>query len=317
MQNHESHQNHQHHNHHRKHRVRNAILWIVGIVLAAAVIFGGVMFFRVNRATSNVYSFAHVKTERSDSRTSKGKPVAYLLLGTDTGALGRTYKGRTDTIIVTVINPKTKTTTMVSIPRDTKISLDGATIKINAAYEYGNAKGSIKAVEKLLDINIDGYMLINMGGLEKLVNAVGGVDVTSPLTFTYSGKSFTKGQRYHLNGSDALKFSRMRYDDPDGDYGRQRRQQLVIGSVITKLKDNPATVTSGSFLNAVSDNVRTDVSLSSIKNLASKYRSAGGNVKHDQMKGNGKMINGQSYEVQPQSEITRVHKVIEDALGNK
>lgn len=314
MQNHQSH--HNHHNHHRRHRVRNTILWVVGIVLAAAVIYGGFMFFRFNRATSNVYSFAHVKTERSDSRTSKGEPVAYLLLGTDTGALGRTYKGRTDTMIVTVINPKTNTTTMVSIPRDTKIELDGATIKLNAAYEYGNAKGSIKAVEKLLDIKIDGYMLVNMGGLEKLVNAVGGVEVTSPLTFNYLGKSFTKGQSYHLNGSDALKFSRMRYDDPDGDYGRQRRQQLVIASVIKKLKDHPSKVTSGSFLNAVSDNVRTDVSLSSVKNLASKYRRAGGNVKHDQMRGHGKMIGGQSYEVQPQSEIKRVHKVVENALGN-
>src|SRR5699024_12171985 len=61
---------------------------------------------------------------------------------------------------------------------------------------------------------------------------VGGVTVTPPLIFTYDGYTFTKGKTVHLNGNQALAYSRMRYDDPKGDYGRQLRQREVIMSVL-------------------------------------------------------------------------------------
>ena len=60
------------------------------------------------------------------------------------------------------------------------------------------------------------------------VNAVGGIEVNNPFEFTYDGKNFLKGKQ-ELNGEDALKYSRMRYDDPNGDYGRQERQRQIIG----------------------------------------------------------------------------------------
>ncbi len=141
---------------------------------------------------------------------------------------GRSYKGRTDTMIVMVLNPKIKNNHHGLSPRDTKVDFDDVTIKINAAYSYGSSDTAMEAVEKLLNIKLDGYLLVNMKGLEQMVDAVGGVTVTSPLSFDYEGKSFVKGQSYDLNGSDALKFSRMRYDDPQGDYGRQMRQQLIF-----------------------------------------------------------------------------------------
>lgn len=206
---------------------------------------------------------------------------------------------------------------MVSVPRDTKVDFDDVTIKINAAYSYGSSDTAMEAVEKLLNIKLDGYLLVNMKGLEQMVDAVGGVTVTSPLSFDYEGKSFVKGQSYDLNGSDALKFSRMRYDDPQGDYGRQMRQQLILTSVIGKLKKNPTTVLSQSFLDAVGKNVRTDVSLGSVKNLAMDYRDAGNTIKSDQLHGTGQNIDGQDYEVMSDSELTRVHDVIQNALNAK
>ena len=220
-------------------------------------------------------------------------------------------------MIVVVVNPKSKTTTMVSVPRDTKVDFDDVTIKINAAYSYGSSDTAMSAVEKLLNIKLDGYLLVNMKGLEQLVDAVGGVTVTSPLSFDYDGKSFVKGQSYDLNGNDALKFSRMRYDDPQGDYGRQMRQQLILTSVIGKLQKNPTTVLSQKFLNAVGENVRTDVSLGSVKNLATDYRDAGTSIKSDQLHGTGQNIDGQAYEVMSDTEISRVHELIQNALNAK
>ena len=154
-----------------------------------------------------------------------------------------------------------------------------------------------------------------MNGLKQLVTAVGGVDVKSPLTFNYQGYSFEENQTYHMDGMKALQFSRMRYDDPQGDYGRQVRQQLVVESVMNKLKDNPSSVLSNDFLDAVSDNVRSNISLTSMRNLATKYRDAGETINRDQMTGTGVMIDGVSYQEMSQDEITRVHTEIVNA-GN-
>lgn len=295
--------------------IKKVLLWILGIAVTLIVIGGGVAAFALHNTTSKIHSMDSSLSKASDMKTSAGKPVSYLLLGTDTGALGRTEKGRTDTMMVMTVNPNTKTTTMVSLQRDTKITIDGMTEKLNAAYALGDAKQAMTTVEQLLDIKLDGYLLVNMKGLEQLVDAVGGVTVKSPLTFSYGGYSFTENQDVTMNGTEALAFSRMRYDDLRGDYGRQIRQQLVIEAVMNKLKADPKSALNNDFLDAVSDNVRANISLTSMRNLATKYRDAGETINHDQMTGTGVMIDGVSYQEVSQDEITRVHTEIVNA-GN-
>ena len=293
--------------------IKKVLLWILGIAVTLIVIGGGVAAFALHNTTSKIHSMDSSLSKASDTKTSAGKPVSYLLLGTDTGALGRTEKGRTDTMMVMTVNPNTKTTTMVSLQRDTKITIDGMTEKLNAAYALGDAKQAMTTVEQLLDIKLDGYLLVNMKGLEQLVDAVGGVTVKSPLTFSYEGYSFTENQDVTMNGTEALAFSRMRYDDPRGDYGRQIRQQLVIEAVMNKLKADPKSALNNDFLDAVSDNVRSNISLTSMRNLATKYRDAGETINRDQMAGAGVMIDGVSYQEMSQDEITRVHTEIVNA----
>ena len=293
--------------------IKKVLLWILGIAVTLIVIGGGVAAFALHNTTSKIHSMDSSLSKASDTKTSAGKPVSYLLLGTDTGALGRTEKGRTDTMMVMTVNPNTKTTTMVSLQRDTKITIDGMTEKLNAAYALGDAKQAMTTVEQLLDIKLDGYLLVNMKGMEQLVDAVGGVTVKSPLTFSYEGYSFTENQDVTMNGTEALAFSRMRYDDPRGDYGRQIRQQLVIEAVMNKLKADPRSALNNDFLDAVSDNVRSNISLTSMRNLATKYRDAGETINRDQMTGTGVMIDGVSYQEMSQDEITRVHNEIVNA----
>ena len=293
--------------------IKKVLLWILGIAVTLIVIGGGVAAFALHNTTSKIHSMDSSLSKASDTKTSAGKPVSYLLLGTDTGALGRTEKGRTDTMMVMTVNPNTKTTTMVSLQRDTKITIDGMTEKLNAAYALGDAKQAMTTVEQLLDIKLDGYLLVNMKGMEQLVDAVGGVTVKSPLTFSYEGYSFTENQDVTMNGTEALAFSRMRYDDPRGDYGRQIRQQLVIEAVMNKLKADPKSALNNDFLDAVSDNVRSNISLTSMRNLATKYRDAGETINRDQMTGTGVMIDGVSYQEMSQDEIMRVHNEIVNA----
>ena len=293
--------------------IKKVLLWSLGIAVTLVVIGGGIAAFALHNTTSKIHLMDSTLSQASDMKTKSGKSVAYLLLGTDTGALGRTEKGRTDTMMVMTVNPNTKTTTMASLQRDTKITIDGVTEKLNAAYALGDAKQAMTTVEQLLDIKLDGYLLVNMKGLEQLVDAVGGVTVKSPLTFSYEGYSFTENQDVTMNGTETLAFSRMRYDDPRGDYGRQTRQQSVIEAVMNKLKADPKSALNNDFLDAVSDNVRSNISLTSMRNLATKYRDAGETINRDQMAGAGVMIDGVSYQEMSQDEITRVHTEIVNA----
>ena len=247
------------------------------------------------------------------------RPVSILLLGTDTGALGRDYKGRTDTMMIMTLNPKTKTTTIVSLPRDMKVNLPGypqySPAKINAAYTYGGVKESINTIQNHFNIPIDYYVLVNMGGLEKAINQVGGVDVKSPLTFDYEGAHFTKGETYHLNGSKALKFSRMRYDDPEGDYGRQQRQRLVITALLKK-SVSYKTVLNRSFLRSVSDSSQTDLTFNDMIRLARSYRDTNEHIVQDHAQGRGQNEDGQAFEVVPTSEQQRINNLLQNSLKN-
>lgn len=73
-----------------------------------------------------------------------------------------------------------------------------------------------------------------MGDLKTIVNRVGGIDIAPVLSFSYEGCTFTKSKTTHMNGAKALAYSRMRYDDPQGDYGRQKRQRQVLSALLKK-----------------------------------------------------------------------------------
>lgn len=305
----------------RSHRVRNIFTVIILVIIVGAGSYVAYAWHKLSETSKVIYKSAGAPKLRSASQAiSKKKPISILLLGTDTGALGRTYQGRTDTIMVMTINPKTNRTTVVSLPRDMRVNLPGyakySPAKINSAYEYGGVKESISTVQKYLKVPIDYYVMVNMGGLEKAIDKVGGVDVVSPLSFSYEGATFQKGQQYHLNGSKALKFSRMRYDDPRGDYGRQERQRLVISALLKK-SISYKTVLNDDFLMAISDEMRTDLRRSDMVSLALNYRSASKNTKNDHAQGKSEMIDGQSFEVVPQSELTRVSNELNSSLDLK
>lgn len=209
--------------HHRGRKIFGIIILILVLLVA---IFGGLAWYNAKQTSDQMFTSAGANKRRNAQKVLEQKrPVSILLLGTDTGDLGRTYRGRTDTIMVMTINPQTKKTTLMSIPRDMKVNLPGyedeSPAKINAAYAYGGTKETINTVQKYFNIPIDFYALVNMAGMKQAINQVGGVTVTSPLTFTYEGYSFTKGVPEHMDGAKALKFCRMRYDDPQWDYGRQ------------------------------------------------------------------------------------------------
>ena len=254
-------------------------------------------------------------------KLQKGEPVSVLAMGTDVGALDRGNKGgNTDSIELFTINPKTKRITMTSIPRDTLVRVntdDGPDyVKINAAYSIGGPKQTVKQVSELLDVPIDYYAVINMGVLKKVVNSLGGVEVDNPFSFTYEGHHFKKGKQ-HLNGDEALKYSRMRYEDPNNDYGRQKRQQQILSSVIAKFKKSGSISSANKIMDAVGDGVKTNIPIDDIATLYGNYHSAMNNVSTYHFQGKDATIDGVSFQIASPKEINRISKLVRKQLGLK
>ena len=292
---------------------------IVGILIVAVLGIFGYEYQKI-QSTANTISTNHSLASRQQLK--QGKPFSILVLGTDVGALGRgtSYAGNTDTLELITVNPKKQTLTTTAIPRDTLVRVETKNkveyTKINAAYALGGPTEIKKQVHELLDVPVDYYALVNMGGLEKTVDAVGGVTVNNPFAFTYEGHHFKKGPQ-HLNGNEVLKYSRMRYDDPNNDYGRQKRQQQIIESVIQKFKKSGSIGTANNILDAVKDGVKTNIPVDDIATLYGNYHAAMDNVTTYHFQGQDATIDGVSFQIASPKEINRISKLIRKQLGLK
>lgn len=307
----------------KKHTIRNVILIAFLILFISVGAYAAHKYYDLKHAVDSTYKSAGIKKYRNASSEIQGKsPISILLMGTDTGALGRSYKGRTDTMMIITLNPKTKKTTITSIPRDTGVTIPGyeseSPSKINAAYAFGSAGTAIKTVQEMLNIPVDFYALMNMDGMEKVVNAVGGITITPSLTFKINqhgaNYSFTKGKSTHMNGKKALAYSRMRYSDPRGDYGRQTRQREVIMAIMSK-SSSISTLLNKNFLDSISTSMKTDLTFSDLSALAQNYRGAKKTVSQTHLQGTGETVNGQSMEIMAKSELQRVTNFNRSNLG--
>ncbi|EGO2794513.1 LytR family transcriptional regulator, partial [Enterococcus faecalis] len=293
-----------------------AIIFGIILVLFLAVVgMGAKLYWDVSKSMDKTYETVE-RSKKSQVNLNNKEPFSVLLLGIDTGDDGRVEQGRSDTTIVATVNPRDKQTTLVSLARDTYVDIpgQGKQDKLNHAYAFGGASLAMDTVENYLNIPINHYVSINMAGLKELVNAVGGIEVNNNLTFSQDGYDFTIG-KISLDGEQALSYSRMRYEDPNGDYGRQERQRKVIEGIVQKVLSLNSVSNYQEILTAVSDNMKTDLSFDDMKKIALDYRSAFGKVKQDQLQGTGFMQDGVSYQRVDEQELTRVQQELKNQLN--
>lgn len=261
------------------------------------------------------------------------EPLTILLMGVDMDQASRGSQwdgGRSDSMILVTLNPTTKTTTMMSLTRDIMVEIaepdgtsSGTIEKLNHSYSYGQAPMAIATIEKMMDITIDRYVEINMDGLVELVDALGGIEVNNTLGFPISisehepdytavvpeGKSL-------VNGNQALVYSRMRYDDPEGDIGRQRRQREVITAIVKKLLNLDGLTQYKKILTAISNNMRTNIEIntSTIPSLLG-YKDALSNLEPYQLQGEEQMINELSYQLPTSEHLLEMQNVLKASTG--
>ena len=304
-------------------KVQKFFIGVLGVLLVLVIgvtAFATKIYFDVKGSVDKTYE----TVERQETGVSRKEEVnlknkdsfSILLLGVDTGDLGRTETGRSDAIMVATVSPEDNKTQVISIPRDTYMEIVGYGTfdKINHAYAFGGPAMSMDSLEKYLDIPIDHYAAINLKGIQDLVDAVGGVTVNNDLAFTIDGIPFDIGQ-IELNGEEALAFVRMRYDDPNGDYGRQERQRLVIQGIMQKLISINSMTKYQSILDALSDNMKTDMDFSTMQTIALDYRDAFSTIQMDQLQGEGFMQDGVSYQRVSDEELARVQTELKDQMN--
>lgn len=305
----------------RKSRGKKIFLIILAvlIVLVLAIVgVGAKLYLDLSHSIEKTYeSVERTQGERTKPvDLDKQESFSVLLMGIDTGDLGRVDQGRSDTMMVATVSPEDKQTTIVSIPRDTYVDIVGRDTKdkINHAYAFGGVAMAMDTVQKYVDIPIDHYVSINMKGLKELVDAVGGIEVNNDLTFSQDGYDFTIG-KITLNGDQALSYSRMRYEDPNGDYGRQERQRKIVEGVAKKVLSLNGVSNYQSVLNALESNMKTDMSFDEMKKIALDYREAFGTIKQDQPQGEGFMQDNISYQKVSDQELNRVKKELKDQMN--
>ena len=307
--------------HEKKKKKNRTWLKVVGVIVLLFILAGGAFAFSVWNSLTKTVETMHTPIEReTDKRTkeltlSDYEPFSMLMLGVDER---EGDKGRSDTMIVLTVNPELKSVKMLSIPRDTRTEIvgHGTQDKINHAFAFGGAEMAMDTVENFLDIPIDYYMKINMEGFKDIVDAVGGVTVQNDLNFTEDGTTFNKGT-IELNGKEALSYARMRYEDPNGDFGRQSRQRAIIEAVIQEGASVSTLTSYGDVFDALSKNIQTNLTFDDMMDIQKNYKDASKNISQSTIPGNGKKIDGIYYNIVSEEEQKKVQTELKEHLTVK
>ncbi len=229
--------------------------------------------------------------------------------------------GRSDTMMVTAVDMDQKKAALLSVPRDTRVKIDGYGYeKINHAYAYGGHKLSQNAIENLLGVSIDHYILIDTKAFERIIDAIGGIDINVEKRMYYEDPWDDNGGlvidlypgEQHLDGQKAIQY--VRYRDGEGDIGRIGRQQHFIKAVLAKVISPEMLPRLPKLVEEVSSAIKTDMSLAELLEFANTMKSVHDNGLTAQMvPGQPAYIDDVSYWI---PDITDLRALLASELGS-
>ena len=245
-------------------RRRGKALKVVGIALAAVLLVLLAFVFFPSGITAGPSYVLLLGTDESIARNND----------TSENSLNGIY--RTDTIILARIDPGSKHVTLISMPRDTQVELEGyGTQKLNAAFAFGGKDMAIDAVSKIAGVPISHYALVDMDGLANVVDTLGGIEVNVPIPIDdWEAEGTLDAGLQTLNGEQALVFCRSR--TPFEEYGsgdgyRTANQRIVLQAIADKmLSSDPVTQVSS--VMSFASSVTTDLSVLDCIRLALVFR---------------------------------------------
>ncbi|EKU71158.1 LCP family protein [Selenomonas sp. F0473] len=247
--------------------------------------------------------------QKEELLTAKDK-ATIMIMGVDERA---DDVGRSDTLMVATIDPGKKEAALLSIPRDTRVAIPrNGYDKINAAYAYGGEKLTQRTVEDFLGIRIDHYVIINTHAFQKIVDAIGGIDINVEKRMYYEDPWDDDGGlvidlrpgMQHMDGKTAVTY--VRYRDEEGDIGRVRRQQKFMKACVDAVTTPAIIPRLPSIISSVIDSVKTDLSLRQMLEFIGTLReSQAKGLRTDMVPGRPLYIDEVSYWIPNMSELRR------------
>lgn len=200
-----------------------------------------------------------IKEKEKEYKNSKGT-MNILISGIDTnGDINNV--SRSDVNIIITVNPNTHEVLLTNIPRDMEVQLHnttGKTDKLTHAGIYG-VDMTRKTLEDFLETDIEYYVRVNFDSVVEIVDKIGGVDIYNDTSFS-TGKYYFKEGEIHLNGAQALAYSRDRYHQSSGDWSRGIHQMEVIKGIINKISHSTDLLTNyGDIVESLSRFVQTNI----------------------------------------------------------
>ncbi|MFT9487185.1 MAG: LCP family protein [Tepidibacillus sp.] len=297
---------------------RKKTKWIVGILSLIIIGFSSVLgyyVYQLNQTMDQIYEpVERVSTNIAKEKEKSSTTKTYLILGVDQRPGD---KGRTDGIILAIVNDHTKQITLTSIPRDTYVEIAGKDYKdkINHAYQYGIGT-TIATVENFTGIPVDHYVMFNLDGFVKAIDAIGGIRVKVDGSIAKNAQLPGEGEHL-LTGEQALFFSRFRYDSK-GDYGRNDRQQEVLKAFLDQSKEVRSPKKINDLLEILGQDVRTDITKSEMYSLAKQLNNySSQQVEQIKYKSTGKRFGPQNlwYGIITEEERERVSNELKKRLS--
>lgn len=284
-------------------RILYRILTVFLVLIISAVAYAS---YKVWHFQNKVREESSGSSKNFLSPSRRYKPFNVLLIGTD--VRGRIKVGRADTIIIARLDPLKKRAVLISIPRDTRVKVEGnGFTKINHAYTYGGVPLLIKTIKSFLDIEINHYAEVDFRGFKRIVNALGGVDIyVEKKLVDKESRVYIEPGWNHLKGEEALGYVRFRKDSR-GDFGRIERQQKFFRAVLDKVTSWPSLWRLPGLVDTVADNLKTDMSAFEMLSYARLFSSI---KKKDlvtvSLPGTTRRIGGLSYVVPDEAGVSEV-----------
>ena len=226
------------------------------------------------------------------------KGVSVLVIGVDQTA----RVTRSDSILVFHLDPDRKRIGVLSVPRDTRVPVKGHGLtKINHAYAFGGVNLLRETVSNLLSIPIDYYIKVDLKGVSKIIDVLGGLQVDVEKDLQYQDQAAgleidIKEGRQILDGEKAVQYLRFR-QDRKGDIGRIERQQYFLQLLSEKMTQPASILRLPLLLKQTYDLVATDLGPKKMLNLAMQFNEAfrSGNIQKGTLPGAITLIDGVSY----------------------
>lgn len=252
--------------------------------------------------------------------------ILFLMMGVDAESVKKSKGTRTDTMMLTRINFDTGETSIMSLPRDTRVAIKGKTEKLNAAHAFGGPDLTLKTVEDFLGIDLDYYVKIDYKIVKDVVDAIGNVTIDVPINMTYDDpyskpplKIRLKKGVQELNGQKAHDFLRFRQNNDgsgyrDGDVDRIQAQQYFIKELVKQTIRPKNLLRLGKLLETYYDNVETNIPLKVMaKGALSANKIDTENMITATIPGEGKYVGPVSYYI---SDPVATEEMVNEMFGN-